>query len=1112
MQKRATDKSLIPGRTLHLLAFFCVTVLICGLLVTNFVTQRSLQKANVTRLQQNFEKSIANISYFFNERENDTIDMATSKQVTGFFSNRSLGMTMAYGLRSSLNNVTQLFKNRTASARMGEKNIYSGLALLDADGTLLSRWPVIGMDQYQLVPKDASAKAVTVVTEHFGSVVFIAPVLLDDKLEGYILAEVNYGTLTGYLLGENPGFLFITSHGKLVFKSQPETTIRTEALERFGRSGNEWPLELESNDFIEPSATSYVEKTPFTLFASAISQYNIKFYLAEKSSATSRQQSLILFMAVLAVLSIGVLLVAGTILRANTKNLVLKTSLAEAGKREKEVAEKIEELKLIIDGARLGTWNWNLQSGEVKVNERWFTMLGYQMGDLVPHIDTWMDLVHPDDLEIVSKTLHAHFKGRTPAYSVEHRLRHKSGKWIWVLDAGRVLKRDKSGKPLRALGIHLDLTEQKEAQLSLGKAKEESDAIIRNFLDTLIVVGKDMTINRVNQATCLLLGFAEDELLGKSIFMLFHDPEDQVQRIFSFYAAADTDSFANTEELRNIELCYRAKDGSSLQMSFNIRLLEDDKGEVTGVVAGAKDISSLKMAIDQIARQKEYIENLFDVAPEGLLAITPSMAIATSNRAFTEIIQTWATQFALAESDLIAELLGKLKRSLPRTRELVFSLTHNGVTAYWQYNATPIPSDQGIEYVVFLRDITDKRKAEAARHLLATVIEKTPDAVIVTEPDGVILYVNPAEEKTSGYDKYELLGEKASVLKSDQTNPATFQELWQTITKGNVWSGRIVSKKKDNTSTLEDVTISPVRNEEGDITNFVAIKRDVTEMDFLQRQLLQAKKMEAIGQLAAGIAHEINTPMQYVQNNVTFFERAFADISVLVGDYKKLQEEQQIELSREARQHLEDIDLDFLLEEIPESISETHGGINRVVKIVSAMKDFSHPGTEDKVAIDLNRALEITITVCRNEWKYVAEMETNFDSTLPMIHCLPDQLNQAVLNLIINCAHAIEETGASVSTCPGRISVSTSHDAEWVEIRVSDTGGGIPEEICGRVFDPFFTTKAVGKGTGQGLSIVHDVVVQKHGGTVDFISAPDQGTTFIVRLPIKITVKAEGKG
>ena len=1093
----------IIGRTPHLLAFFCITALICGLLVTNYVTQRSLNRANIYRFQQNFEQSTASIAYFFSERENDIQELATSTQVTGFFSNRNLGMSMDYGLRSSLNNVTQLFKRRTASARMAEKPIYSHLALLDADGNMVSKWPAIEKDEHQYMLEKAGATAVTVVSEAVDCITFISPVSLNDQLQGYILGEVNYDTLKDYLLGDASGFLFITNHGRLVYQSQPETTIIADAIERFGRTDTVWPLELNGKDFIEPSAARHTEITSFTLFFSAIPKYKINLYVAEESSTISRRQSLFLFMAVLAVLSAGVLLGSGTILRTNTKNLVLQTSLVEAGKREKAVAEKIEELKLIIDGARLGTWNWNVTTGEVLFNEQWMAMLGYEMGELDPHVDVWKALVHPDDWEVVSKNLQAHLKGETPTYSVEHRLHHKSGKWIWVLDAGKVLRRDRTGKPLQALGIHLDLTEQKEAQQQLGKAKEESDAIIRDFLDTLIVVGLDLTIARVNQATCQLLGYTEDELLGKPIRLLFHDPEALVQGIFSFYAAAGAEPLVNSEELRNIELCYRAKDGAKLSMSFNIRLLLDDEGRPTGVVAGAKDISSLMAAIDKIASQKKYIENLFDVVPEGLLAISPSMEIVESNRAFRQIIQTWSAQFGLTDSELTEDLLCRMQKSLTETKELSFALNHNGMTAYFQYNTTPIPSAKGIEHVVSIRDITEKRKAEASRKLLATVIQQTADTIIITEPDGVILYVNPAALQTTGYSKSELLGEKPSLFKNTLSDPTIFQELWQTITQGDIWSGRVTSTKKDKTPLEEDVTISPVRNEEGKITNFVAIKRDVTKMDLLQRQLLQAQKMVAIGQLAAGIAHEINTPMQYVQNNVTFLERAFKDVALLVGDYQELQESPGIELSREARRHLEDINLDFLMEEIPESISETHGGINRVVQIVSAMQEFSHPGNNDKTATDLNHALENTITVSRNEWKYVAEMDTDFDPDLPMVHCLPDQLNQAILNLIINGAQAIAETGASVPSNPGRIHISTRHGEKWVEIRVSDTGGGIPEEIRERVFDPFFTTKEVGKGTGQGLSIIYDVVVQKHGGSIDFISGPNEGTTFILRLPIK---------
>ena len=1053
------------------------------------------------------------ISYFFSERENEIRDLALSKAVTGFFSNRNLGMTMAYGLRASLNNVSRLFHRRMLNSRLGENPIYTHLFLMDKSGDVVARWPSIDMAEFQPVPEDPDNNDITVTSHRSGTISFTAPVLLHGTLQGYLRGWVNYDTLINYFMDSTSGLLFIADHDRLVFQTKANVTLLTTVLKKLCKTESTWPLQLPYIDLIETSTVKheFAKESLLTLFFANIPGYQIDLYFAEQSSSVTEQQGMIRIMIVLAFLSIAVFLIAVTILRASTKSLVLKTSLWEAQKREKAVAEKVEELKLIIDGARLGTWNWDISSGEVIFNKRWLAMLGYNMDEINPNVDSWKELVHPDDWEMVMENLQAHLNGETSVYSVEHRLRHKSGKWIWVLDAGKVLRRTQTGEPLRAFGIHLDLSEQKEAQLLLGKAKEESDTIIRNFLDTLIVVDRNLTVTRVNQATCILLDYREDELLGKPIAMLFHDPEGLVQETFSFYAATDTDPLRRWEALRNVELCYKAKDGSQLPMSFNLSTLQDERGRINGIVAGAKDISSLRAAMDKIEHQKEYIENLFDVVPEGLLAIAQSMAIVESNRVYGDIIQLWASRFKMVEDELTRELLAGMKKNLPEHKHFTLALSHNSMTAFFNYHATQVPSFPDIEYVVSMRDITEERKAEAARKLLATVIEQTTDTVIITEPDGVIRYVNPAAMQTSGYSKKELLGEKTSLFKSEQTDPAIFQDLWQTVTKGNVWSGRLTSLKKNTTSIEEDVTISPVRNEEGDITNYVAIKRDVTKMDLLQRQLLQAQRMEAIGQLAAGIAHEINTPMQYVENNITFFERAFQDIAVLLEDYRELQELPEVKLNTEARKHLEAVDLDFLMEEIPESICEAHDGINRVVKIVSAMKDFSHPGTDDKTATDINRALESTITVSRNEWKYVAEIDTDFDPNLPMVPCLPDQLNQAMLNLIINAAHAVEETGASVSDNPGQISISSRHDAKWAEIRISDSGGGIPEEIHERIFDPFFTTKEVGKGTGQGLSIVHDVVVQKHGGSIDFTSAPDQGTTFILRLPLEPTENTEEK-
>jgi signal transduction histidine kinase len=283
--------------------------------------------------------------------------------------------------------------------------------------------------------------------------------------------------------------------------------------------------------------------------------------------------------------------------------------------------------------------------------------------------------------------------------------------------------------------------------------------------------------------------------------------------------------------------------------------------------------------------------------------------------------------------------------------------------------------------------------------------------------------------------------------------------------------------------------------------------RDTTDRKQLEARLALAQKMESIGQLAAGIAHEINTPAQYVSDNICFLHDAFHDLEKLLGNYARLLDANKagtipLALLAEIDAITAAADLSYLMTEIPQAIQQSQQGIERVTKIVRAMKEFSHPSVEEKSETDLNRAVETTITVARNEWKYVAELVTDFDPTLPPVRCLPGEFNQVILNLIVNAAHAIADVVGNDGNNKGTIIVRTRHDENWAEIRISDTGTGIPEAIRLKIFDPFFTTKVVGKGTGQGLAIAHSVIVDKHGGTISCETEVGKGTTFIIRLPL----------
>ncbi len=278
------------------------------------------------------------------------------------------------------------------------------------------------------------------------------------------------------------------------------------------------------------------------------------------------------------------------------------------------------------------------------------------------------------------------------------------------------------------------------------------------------------------------------------------------------------------------------------------------------------------------------------------------------------------------------------------------------------------------------------------------------------------------------------------------------------------------------------------------------LQRIHDEQKRLELELHQAQKLEAVGQLAAGIAHEINTPIQYISDNTRFLEDAVACLKARTARLEAVAEahappEVRAALAREAEEH----DLDYVREQALPTIKRTLDGTQRVATIVRAMKEFAHPDQREMVATDLNRALKATLEVSRNEYRYVAEVETDL-TPLPLVTCHPGEVNQVFLNLIVNAAHAI---GGEVKGTDrlGHIEIRSRQDGDWVEIEVADDGPGIPEAIQSRVFEPFFTTKEVGRGTGQGLAIARSVV-EKHGGALRFQTAPGLGTTFSVRLPV----------
>ncbi|MFH2135496.1 MAG: ATP-binding protein [Pseudomonadota bacterium] len=415
--------------------------------------------------------------------------------------------------------------------------------------------------------------------------------------------------------------------------------------------------------------------------------------------------------------------------------------------------------------------------------------------------------------------------------------------------------------------------------------------------------------------------------------------------------------------------------------------------------------------------------------------------------------------------------------------------------------------------------------------------------VSITDAKGQIVYVNDKFCKASKYRREELLGQNHRILKSGMHEDGLYIDMWRTISAGNVWQGELCNRSKDGEHYWVETTIVPLLDEQGLPRQYIAIRTDITrllsvtaaladskaelelrvrdrtaeleqakqaleadikamkqlnqKLEDAHSQLLQSEKMASIGQLAAGVAHEINNPIGYVYSNLGTLERYVQDTFGMLELYEQaegaLTDPAVLARLQTARQKL---DIAFLKTDLRAMMAESKDGITRVKNIVQNLKDFSHADSTDEWRYaDLHRGLDSTLSIVNNEIKYKAEVVRKYGE-LPQVECLASQLNQVFMNLLVNAAHAIEERGT--------ITVSTGRQGDEVWVEVADTGKGIAPEHLKKLFDPFFTTKPVGQGTGLGLSLSYGIV-QKHHGRIEVQSELGKGTAFRVWLPVEQT-------
>jgi two-component system NtrC family sensor kinase len=451
-----------------------------------------------------------------------------------------------------------------------------------------------------------------------------------------------------------------------------------------------------------------------------------------------------------------------------------------------------------------------------------------------------------------------------------------------------------------------------------------------------------------------------------------------------------------------------------------------------------------------------------------------------------------------------------------RGERLEYRIRHkNGTWRTLESVATAIRNEAGeIEKLVIVnRDITEREQAEETKNrsdqLFRSIAENSADLIAVVDKDGHRIYNNPTYERLLGYTQEELKHTISFQQIHPDDRPMVTRAAEQALKTG---VGQIVEyrmQRKDGTYVTLESHGSFIRDSRGEIEASVISARDISD----RRLAMQNEKLSAIGQLAAGIAHEINTPVQYVSDNITFLKDIWKQLDAamalcLTSAHVSMTSDSGSSGAVTSASPPED--WEWLRQEVPKAISQSLEGIRRISKILGAMRTFSHTGNGEREHVDLNEALDATLTIVQNQIKHIADVQTDYQFNLPRLECYADEMNQVFLNLIVNATHAIREASMKQGRERGKLTIRTRQIDNDVQIEIQDNGTGIPLAACARIFDPFFTTKQVGEGTGQGLTVCHDIVVRKHYGNIWFDTELDRGTTFFIRVPIQFDAVTGG--
>ncbi len=749
--------------------------------------------------------------------------------------------------------------------------------------------------------------------------------------------------------------------------------------------------------------------------------------------------------------------------------MLLALSIVRRRRAEDELRRSEEQLRLALMASNQGLYDLNPRTGEAQVSPEYERMLGYEPGEIRLTMTLWLDLLHPDDRQRVQQLYEDYVAGRVDEYRVEFRQATKAGEWRWILSVGKIVEWDPDGKPLRLIGTHADITDRKRTEEALQRTQFAVD----HARDSVHWVGSDAEFAYVNDTMCRTLGYSREELLSMRVFDIDPDfPRGDGWR--KHWNTVDELGFAT------IETKHRTKDGRIFPVEIAI-----DKLRMEGAVfqvAIARDITERKLAEQALRESEEKFRAAFESAVVGRALMLPDGFVLQANNALAAIFDMSREELQqkkwqdLAHPDSYAETLQGLQSlidgSLPSLQMEIKVVSRSGSSVWVRVFASLVrdADDRPLYLVTDFEDISYRKDYEERLRKYEHIVSASTDLLALINGEYVFEAVNSSLLAAHRLTMEDVVNHKVpDIVGEDIFERKIRPHIDRALSGESVMFQGQFNFAGHGQRTM-DVTCYPFLDDTGTLYGVVLNARDITETRQLEEKLAQSQKMESIGILAGGVAHEINNPINGIMNYAQLI----------------------IDRSEEGTQATE------LAGEI---IHETE----RIARIVRNLLTFARHEKQSHSPARLSDIADSVLSLIQTVMRHdQIDLQIDIPEDLPTIKCRSQQIQQVLMNLMTNARDALN------SKFPGyapekRLLISArlvhKRDKRFIRTIVEDFGIGIPPELRDRIFEPFFTTKPKGSGTGLGLSITYGIV-KDHHGELSVESEPGEFTRIIMDLPV----------